>query len=550
MSTGTPGIQRVMERRGRVAFGGFAGTGRLLRLALRRDRVRITIWATSIAALVAVSAVSVSGLYGTVQQQMEYVQVTLGNAALIVQSGPGYGLDHPTIGAIFMNETAIWTIVLSALFGILMTTRHTRLEEETARSELVRSAPVGRYAGSAGALLAVLVSQLIVAAAVALVVTGSGYGPAGTLAFGAALVAAGMTFSASTLVAAQVAASSRAASGLGLSVLGIAFVVRAYGDVSAPWVSWLSPIHWAQAVRPFAGEQWLVLGLPVILTVALLMVATLLSEHRDFGAGLRTPRPGRAQSALHRDPLLALATRLHRGAIIGWAAAIAAGAFFLGVVADQAERMAADNPAMADALAALGNGSITDVFLATGLLIVGFLAAGFVVGAMLRMRTEEAAGRVDPLLATPVRRTRWAASHLTVAMGALVGLMALGGVAEGLGAALVLGDGSRIVTMVAAGLTMTAGVAVLGAIAFLLCAGVPRWAMLAWAPLVISAAVSFLGNALDLPRWVVDLSPFHHVPQLPGASFDLEPLTWLCLVTASFVVAGLLALPYRDMGRT
>ena len=157
-----------------------------------------------------------------------------------------------------MNETAIWTIILVAVFGILMTTRHTRLEEETARSELVRSAPVGRYAGAAAGLLAVLVSQLIVASTVALTVIGFGYGPVGALAFGVALVAAGSAFAATTLVAAQIAASSRAASGLGLMMLGIAFFVRAYGDVTAPWLSWLSPIHWAQAMRAYAGERWLV----------------------------------------------------------------------------------------------------------------------------------------------------------------------------------------------------------------------------------------------------------------------------------------------------
>ncbi len=534
----------------RVADGGFAGTARLLRLALRRDRVRIPVWAASIAAVVGVSAASVHGLYSTDQGRLEYAQVTRGNAALIVQSGPGYGLDHPTTGAIFINETAIWSIVLVAVFAILMTIRHTRLEEETERAELVRSAPVGRYAGSGAGLLAVLVAQLITASAVTLTVIASGYPPIGAVAFGAALVAAGMAFAAITLVTAQVAASSRAASGLGLMVLGIAFIVRAYGDVSAPWVSWFSPIHWSQAIRAFAGEQWLVLALPVALTAGLLMVAAFVSEHRDFGAGWVAPRPGRPGLESDRRPLLVLATRLHRGSVAGWTAGVVAGAFFFGVVADQAEKMAADNPAMSDALAALGTGSITDIFLTTGVLIVGFLAAGFVVGAVLRMRAEEAAGRVDPLLATPTRRIRWAASHLAVAMGALAGMMALGGLAEGLGAALVLHDGSRIVAILAAGITMAAGVAVLGAIAFLLCASVPRWAVLAWVPMVFSVVASLLATALDLPAWVVDLSPFQHVPSMPAASFEPLPVILLCLVTAAVVAAGLLALPHRDVGRT
>jgi ABC-2 type transport system permease protein len=532
-----------------TAAGGFTGTIRLLRLALRRDRVRIAVWAASIAGVVGVSAASVHGLYGTAQQQLEYVRVTLGNAAMIVQSGPGYGLDHPTTGAIFMNETAIWTIILVAVLGILATTRHTRLEEESARSELVRSAPVGRYAGAGAGLLAVVASQLVVAGAVTLTVIGFGYEPGGAVAFGAALVAAGIAFSAITLVTAQVAASSRAASGLGLMTLGIAFVVRAYGDVTAPWLSWLSPIHWAQAVRAFAGERWLVLILPVVLTAALLMVAAVLAEHRDYGGGLLSPRPGRAEAPATRYPLLALAARLHRGSIVSWAVGIASGAFFFGVVADQVERMATENPAMSDILTVVGNGSITDTFLATGLLIVGFLAAGFVISAALRMRSEEAAGRVDPLLATPVGRIRWAGTHLIVMMGSLVGLMAFGGLAGGIGAALVLNDASRIATMLGAGLTMAVGVAVLGAIAFLLCTWIPRLALLAWVPLMVATVMSLFGPALDLPAWMLDLSPYHHVPALPAAQFDLVPVALLAVVASGLVAAGLLALPHRDIGR-
>ncbi len=532
-----------------TAAGGFTGTIRLLRLAIRRDRVRLAVWAASIAGLVGVSAASVHSLYGTARQQMEYVQVTQGNAAMIVQSGPGYGLDHPTLGAIFMNETAIWTIILVAVLGILMTTRHTRLEEETARSELVRSAPVGRFAGATGGLLAVLVAQVTVAIVVVLTVVGFGYGPVGAIAFGAALVVAGSAFSAVTLVAAQVAASSRTASGLGLMVLGVAFVVRAYGDVAVPWLSWLSPIHWAQAVRAFAGEQWLVLVLPIALTAVLLPAAASLAEHRDFGGGLLDPRPGRAEAAPTRYPLLRLAAGLLRGSIISWGVGIAAGAFFLGVVADQVEQMAADNPAMSGLFSVVGSGSITDTFLATALLIVGLLAAGFAISAALRMHTEEAAGRVDPLLATPVGRARWAGSHLAVTMGALLGLMAIGGLAGGLGAALVLNDPSRILGMLGGGITMAAGVAVLGGIAFLVCTAAPRLALLAWVPMVLAAFLSMFGRSLGLPSWLMDLSPYQHVPALPAAQFDLVPIVALSLVTAGVITAGLLILPRRDVGR-
>lgn len=527
----------------------FTGTSWLLRLALRRDRIRIVVWVAAVAALVGVSSSSVSSIYGDRSEQLEYGRLVRGNAAMVIQSGPGYGLDDPSVGAILMNEMAIWTIILVAILGITATVRYTRLEEETARAELVRSAPVGRHAGSAAALLALLVTQSVVAGAVVAVLVAVGFGALGAVAFGSGLVAAGMAFSAVALVAAQLAASSRAASGMAMAALGVAFVIRAYGDVSAPWLSWLSPIHWTQAVRPYAGERWGAVVVSVAFTVSLLAIATRLSEHRDFGGGLLAQRPGRAEASRHLTSSLALAARLHRGAAVGWAVGTVTVGLFFGVIADEAQQMVEDNPEVADLLAQAGGGSVTDSYLASGLLFVGLIAGGFVVAAILRMRTEESAARVDPILATPTGRLDWAFSHVIVAMASMVGLMSAGGAAMGVGAALVLGDASYISAMIAAGAAMSAGVAVLGGLAFALCAGAPRWAPAAWGALAAAAALGVLGQALDLPMWARNLSPFQHVPRLPAASFELLPVVLLVAVTAALVIIGAVALPRRDVGR-
>ena len=68
-----------------------------------------------------------------------------------MMSGPGYGLDDYTLGAMITNEMVLWLAVPAAMMSIFLVVRHTRAEEETGRAELVRSA-VGRPAcGAAGA---------------------------------------------------------------------------------------------------------------------------------------------------------------------------------------------------------------------------------------------------------------------------------------------------------------------------------------------------------------------------------------------------------------
>jgi|JI10StandDraft_1071094.scaffolds.fasta_scaffold08839_10 ABC-2 type transport system permease protein len=526
-----------------------AGSIRLLRLALRRDRVRIPIWVLSTAAMVGLSAGSVRDLYATAEQRSGYARLVRDNAAMIVQAGPGYGLDEPTVGAILMNELSVWILILVAVLGVMMTTRHTRAEEETLRAELVRSAPVGRHAAAVAGMAAVAVAQLLLAGAVAALLVATGYGAAGAAAFGAALFGVGMAFAAISLVAGQVASTSRAANGLALAALGAAFVIRAVGDVQGGWLSWASPIHWGQAVRAYAGERWLALAVPLVVCAALVTIAGSLADRRDFGGGLLAQRPGRAEATARLAGPIGLALRLHRGAAVGWAVGVAALGVFYGIVADEAEQMLVDNPQMADYLAGLGGGSIVDAFLATGTLVIGLLAGGYLVSAVLRMRAEETAGRVDPLLAAPMSRVRWVTSHLVVAMSAAVALLLIGGLAAGVGAALTTGDGALVGRVGLAALAMAPAPLALGAVAFLLCAAAPRWAMAAWALFGLSAAIGLLADALGLPSWVTSVSPYRHIPALPAVPFRALPIVVLLMVAAIAAAAGCIAITRRDIGR-
>jgi ABC-2 type transport system permease protein len=56
-----------------------------------------------------------------------------------------------------------------------------------------------------------------------------------------------------------------------------------------------------------------------------------------------------------------------------------------------------------------------------------------------------------------------------------------------------------------------------------------------------------LGPLLRLPAWALDLSPYGHVPRLPGGDFRLVPLLWLTALAAALVAIGLTAFRRRDL---
>lgn len=526
----------------------FEGWFDLLRLLLRRDRVQLLIWVAAVAALVLVSAASIEGLYPDQASLEGYAALVAGNTAVVVQAGPGFGLDSsPTLGAVLMNETSLWTIILVGVMSIFLVTRHTRAEEESDRAELLRSSPVGRHAAGAATMAGALVANFVAAAAVVVGLLARDFDPAGTMAFGASLLCAGMVFAACTLVTAQIASSGRAATGMALTVVGVAFVLRAIGDVTGNGLSWLSPIGWGQAIRAFADERWWVLLVPVTATVALTATASFLAGHRDFGAGMLPDRVGRSSATRWLSSPLGLAVRLQRAALIGWMVGVAVFGVFYGSVTNEVDRMVADNPDLEAFFAQAGSGTITESFLASAASILALLAAGAALSGVLRLRSEETQGRVEPLLATPVSRSSWAASHLGVGLlGALLVAMA-GGLGLGVGAAVVTDDPTYVTQMLAAMVVFMPGVAVLAAIGFALWGVAPRLALLAWAGLVWAVVVGLFGEVLDLPQWARDISPLEAVPALPATELTFAPLLTLAAVAVLLCAVGFVGLNRRDI---
>ena len=60
--------------------------------------------------------------------------------------------------------------------------------------------------------------------------------------------------------------------------------------------------------------------------------------------------------------------------------------------------------------------------------------------------------------------------------------------------------------------------------------------------------VNIFGQSLQLSHWVLDISPFTHVPRLPGGTVNAAPLLWLSVLAVTLCVIGMAGLRRRDIG--
>jgi ABC-2 type transport system permease protein len=355
-------------------------------------------------------------------------------------------------------------------------------------------------------------------------------------------------FAAVALVAAQVFTHARTALGVTLAVLGAAYLVRAAGDVREDFLVWLSPIGWSQATHPLGDERWWPLVVSAAASVLLVLGAVWLADRRDVGAGIVAPRDGAGSASPLLSGPIGLAFRLQRGALIGWAAGLFVLSAAVGSLSRAVEDMAEGNPVLSDYLAATGEGSLTDTYFSTMLLILALLSSAFAVSSALRLRSEETSGRLESLLATGLSRTRWLLGSLAATLAGTVALLVVSGLGLGLTYGLVISDATQPLRMAALTVVYAPAALAPAALAVLLVGWLPRAVAVAWLVLGYCLVLGWLGGLLSPPRWVDALSPFWHTPAVPVESVELGGPAVIAVGAVLLVAFGCWGLRRRDIG--
>ncbi|MDX3453729.1 ABC transporter permease [Streptomyces sp. ME02-8801-2C] len=516
-----------------------AGTGTLLSFNLRRDRVMIPVWVAVTALMVLSLPGSLESVYSTPAERADIARQLLTNSSLRATYGPVFS---DSIGGLTAWRIGGYAAILAGVMSLLLVVRHTRDEEESGRQELISSAMVGRRAPLTAALLTALIANATLALLIAAGLAGRG--APGAAALGLGIAGVGAVFATLAANVAQFTESARLAKGLTGGLLGAAFVLRAAGDSatndgSSP-LTWLSPIGWLENVRPFAAERWWVLALFVAATALQGWLAYELAGRRDVGMSFFPTRPGPATGHLRTTG--ALAWRLQRGAVLGWSLGFFAAGIAFGGLTKGAADLVGDNAKTREIIERMGGQSgIEDAFLATMVGMFSMVAALYVVSSVLRLHAEETSQRAEPLLANAVGRLRWAGGHLAVAFGGTVLILLL----SGLG--LALGYGDEWGPILGASLAQVPAVWVLGGLAVLLYGLSPQLAMTAWGVAGAALLLGWIGPALDVPQGALDLSPFGHLPKMPGGGMEWTPVVVLTGIAVGLVGAGVAGVRRRDL---
>jgi ABC-2 type transport system permease protein len=505
------------------------------------------VWVVGLGGMIAISALAVPPIYDTPEKVAGYAKAVGTSPVSYLMSGRQAAID--TIGGIVANEISQVAQLGICLMVMFLVIRHTRAEEETGRAELLRSTVLGRHAAALSALLYGVGSALLIGLITTGAMLAAGLEVTGSVTYGVGLTLLGLCYVAVSMVAAEVSTSARGALGIAGAGIAIGYLVRGIGAMQDNALVWASPFGWAQRMDAFGAEQWWPIVPLVALTALLLALAAWLTAHRDFAGGVLHTRPGRPRASRFLGTPVGLALRLQRGLLVGWAIGLTALGLLYGAVIPTIPDLVESNPDIAEVIGASADAeqALVDAFLRYIFLFMAVVSTAFAVSSVLRLRSEEEAGRAEVVLATEVSRSSWVVATLCVTCVGSLALSLMMGLGLAFGYGLGMGEWDDFVAQLGGQLSYLPGVLVLAAAAIAVVGLAPRASLAAWALVAFVFFQVMLGETLRLPDGIDGISPFWHLPGLPVDSFSPWPAVTELAIAASLVLVGLRGYRRRDV---
>ena len=481
------------------------------------------------------TAGSIAGIYTTPEKIHTYAQAVTAGDALVAINGRVEGID--SLGGVIADEFGFLAAFLLPLLGIRLVAQVTRSEEEAGRLETVLAGRVARHVPVLAGLVLASVAIFVTAIAFALGLIAFGVPATRSVLYAASLGTLAFVFAGLAALLAQVTLHSRGVYMWGLLILAAAYVLRGVGDVTNTWVTWLSPLGWAEKAAPFGDMRWWTLLIPLAVGGLLAALAVVVAGRRDLGSSLLRGGAGSARATTWLRSPIGLATAIHQPAILGWLAGAVILAGMMGALAQQFIDAVLGNPTMAEALGVSGAHPV-DGMVALTQLYIAIIATGYAVQAVGSLRGEETAGRLETRLSGTLSRMGWLTAHGLVIVSGLVVIVVASSLVLAAGMAWSMGGGVDLGSVLGAGAAYLPAELLVGGLALALFGLLPRAFAAVWAAFAFVAFIAFLGPGLNLPGWLLDLSPTTHVGNPPLGTVEALPLVILCAIAAALGVAA------------
>ena len=528
----------------------FKNTFNLTRFYLKNSWLSSCLWVIGVLFMSIVVALAFNNIYSG-EQNLVGMAETMKNPAMIALVGPIFDETNYTVGAMMSQMMLLFTGIAVAIMNIFLVVKHTRKDEESGRIEVVRSLPVGKLSDLAGTTIICFIVNLVIALLV-------GFGLyflkidtmdlTGSLLYGAGIGVIGILFGSVALLFAQISSTSRGAISYSFIFLGIMYLLRAVGDVSITVLSFISPLGMLLRTEVYVNNYFLPITILLVISTLVTLSAFYLKGIRDLGAGLKAIKPGKSEASKLLNSPFALALKLLKGTLIGWGITMFLAGISYGSIFGDIEKFLETSDMLKQMFLVPGvTYTFAEQFLSMLMVIMSVLTTVPVLIIILKIRSEEKKGRLDHLYAKKIAKSKVLSNYLIISIMSSIMFTVLFVFGIWGASYYVMEDPISFISILKAGVFYLPAIWVMIGIAILLISYLPKFVKLVWTVLGISFFVVYLGKILDIPSWVVKLTPYGNVPRLPVEEVTYVPLVVLLIISIGMIILGFIGYRKRDI---
>jgi ABC-2 type transport system permease protein len=505
---------------------------------------------------------AVSSIYSTQAAREEIVNLVhdlgataSGMAGNPVNIGTLGGYVSWKYGAVFVIFASMWSIL--ALSGTLVGEARRGSLDLLAATPLSKRQIATEKVGAHVTLLAIIVALQTLAAWAG----GAAYAKTASdqITFAAALGFAlwiGLMAIAFGSVALVISQFWGRAAGVGIAggILVVGWIVQGYHALipGLGALAVLTPFAWTYDHVPLAGQfAWLSMVPLALVPAVLLPLGIWLFTRRDIGAATAAPihvpvRPPRVAIGLGGPTSRSFAERLPLA--LAWGLGVGAFMLLMASISDSIADEIAKSPGLLKTFQGIfpafqpDAGGFLQLMVQLLLIVVGLAGATLVSG----WASDETAGRLEMVLATPLARARWAAGAGLGMFGGVALMTLLLAIGVGIGSAASGSDAmTPFVGSFALGLFALAATGVGLAIG-----GVFRTSVAAEVVALLVVAtylLDILGGALAWPAWTRQLSLTAHMGQPMVGEWDIVGVVICGVLALGGLALGAWGIAQRDL---
>lgn len=524
----------------------------LTRFNLKRDWIKLTLWAVILIGLFVGVASKFTSLYGS-KTSINQIIKTLKSPAMISLFGKMPAGPYTTAD-VFASEMTVFMAIITAIMNYYFVIRNTRGEEESGILEMIQAHSVGRLSN----LLATLLESFILNFGIGLIYAFglqfanlTGTDANGNSLLGLGLGACGFMFASIAAVVAQLTDSARTATILSYAVFGIMYLSRMITDVINPSYTWYIPMGWVEKFSTYKSNNWLPVILMLILSIVLILLAFTLNEHRDIGSGLIVTKPGRKNASIFLRGPLSLLWRLNRLTILVWFFGIMILGISYGSVFNTIGDIVKTNPMIKQLLNTkainAANILIIKQFLAILMIVFAVLALIPAISLINYLKTGESKGYLEIIHSTPTGRLKLFISTALLAILTNLSVFLAGSYGLYAGGNAVMKQHLAWSFFMRGFWGYLPPMMIFLGISICLIGWLPNLISLNYGYLIAAFFIQYFGKLLKLPNWLNKLTPFGYIAKVPVKNFDPATFWWQLSIAVILIIIGYLGYRRRDL---